>query len=71
MEKSGEKMIVSRNCPTHYNMAVFEDDILLTPDKKPYHNIMSPKFVGITQDGEVIDNITQEKLLELFDEKRI
>ena len=71
MEKSGEKMVVSRNCPTHYNMSVFENDVLLVPEKKPYHNIMSPKFVGITQDGEVIDNITQEKLLELFDEKRI
>ena len=71
MEKSGEKMIVSRNCPTHYNMAVFDSDILLTPEKKPYHNIMSPKFVGITKDGEIIDNITPEKLLALFDEKVI
>ena len=71
MEKSGEKMIVSRNCPTHFNMAVFEKDILAPMIKKPYHKIMFPNFVGITKDGEVIDDITPEKLLALFDEKRI
>ena len=71
MEKSGEKMIVSRNCPTHYNMAVFEDDILCPMKKKPYHKVMMPNFAGITKDGEIIDNITPEKLLALFDEKVI
>jgi hypothetical protein len=71
MEKSGEKMIVSRNCPTHFNMAVFEDDILAPMIKKPYHKVMLPNFKGITKDGEIIDNITPEKLLALHDEKII
>ena len=71
MEKSGEKLIISRNCPTHFNMSVFEEETFCTMQFNEHKYIMFPDFVGINADGEVIDNITREKLLALADKKRL
>ena len=71
MEKSGEKLIVSRNCPTHFNLSVFKDDMICPLENNEYKHILADDFKGVNADGEIIENITREKLLKLADEKRI
>ena len=71
MEKSGEKLIVSRNCPTHFNLSVFKDDIICPLENNEYKQILADDFKCVNADGEIIENITREKLLALADEKRL
>ena len=71
MEKSGEKLIVSRNCPTHFNLSVFKDDMICPLENNEYKHILADDFKGVNADGEIIENITREKLLALADEKKL